>query len=136
MSKTEEDKFQELCLCPEEIRSWFDHVKVDGLEALQSRLEEAVGQVKATTMVSRNKKEICGARRDQRDGSVSSSMQDPVRRKVLRKKAQKAPQPGSHSSMSKSRWANPLKQCCPRRNFKSLPTSRLRPAHTVPPSNS
>ena len=31
---------------------------LDGLEVLQSRLEQAVGQVKATTMVSRNKKKF------------------------------------------------------------------------------
>ena len=58
VSDVEEEKFQELSLCPDGTRNWIEDVKHDGLEALQSRLEGAVAQVKATTTASRNNKKF------------------------------------------------------------------------------
>ena len=90
MSRTEEDKFQEPCLCPEGIRSWFGDVKVDGLEAFQSSFEGAVGQVKATTMVSRNKKKCAVPDEMRKMTALAAQCRDLVSRKVSRKKAQTA----------------------------------------------
>ena len=50
----EEEKFKVLCLCPDGSRSWVNDEKEDGLDALQSRLETSVAQIKATTTASRN----------------------------------------------------------------------------------
>ena len=84
MSDVEEKKHQELSICLDGIRGWIDDVKDDGLEALQSRLEGAVAQVKATTMASRNNKKFMVP------DEIRAQCRDPVRRKVLREKAQKA----------------------------------------------
>ena len=65
-------------------------MKVDGLEALQSRLQQAVGQVKATTMVSRNRKKFAVPDEIREMAALAARCRDPVRRNVSRKKAQKA----------------------------------------------
>ena len=90
VSDVEEKKFQELCLCPAGTRSWIDDVKDDGLVALQSRLEGAVAQVKATTTASRNNKKFMVPDEIREMAALAAQCRDPVRRKVLRKKAQKA----------------------------------------------
>ena len=87
VSDVEEEKFQELSLCPDGTRSWIEDVKHDGLEALQSRLEGAVAQVKATTTASRNNKKFMVPDEIREMAALAAQCRDPVRRKVLKKKA-------------------------------------------------
>ena len=90
VSADEERKFQELCLCPEGSRSWCDANEVSGLEALQARLEGAVVEVKATTLASRNKNKFMVPDEIRELASLAAQCRDPVKRRVLRRKAQKA----------------------------------------------
>ena len=81
---------KELCLCPKGSRSWCDANEVSGLEALQARLEGAVVEVKATTLASRNKNKFMVPEEIRELASVAAQCRDPVKRRVLRKKAQKS----------------------------------------------
>ena len=90
VSDVEEKKFQELSLCPDGPRSWIDVAKEDGLEALQSRLERAVVLVKATTTAYSNKKKFMVPDEIREMAASEAQCRGPVRRKVLRKKVQKA----------------------------------------------
>ena len=92
VSKTEEGQFQEFCSCPEGVRIWIDEKQEDGLEALQLRFETAAGQVKATTMVSRNKKKFAVPDEIRVMAAMAAQSRDPVKRRALRKKAQKSTQ--------------------------------------------
>ena len=78
------------CVCPEGSRSWCDASKVSGLEDLQARLEGAVVEVKATTLASRNKNKFMVPDEIRELASMAAQCCDPVKRRVLRKKAQKA----------------------------------------------
>ena len=90
VSDVEEKKFQELSLCPDGTRSWIDDVTESGLVALQSRPEGTVAQVKATTTASRNNKKFKVPGEIRKMSTLAAQCRDPVRRKVLRKLAQKA----------------------------------------------
>ena len=89
MSDVEEKKFQELSLCPDGTRSWIEDVKDDGLEALQSRLEGAIDQVKASTTASRNNKKFMVPDEIREMAALAAQCRDPVRRKVLKKRHRK-----------------------------------------------
>ena len=90
VSADEERTFKEPCLCPEGSRSWCDANEVCGLEALQATLEGAVVEVKATTLASRNKNKFMVPKEIREFASPAAQCRDPVKRRVLRKKAQKA----------------------------------------------
>ena len=109
VSDVEEKKFQELSLCPDGTRSWIEDVKDDGLEALQSRLEGAIDQVKASTTASRNNKKFMVPDEIREMAALAAQCRDPVRRKVLKKRHRKhaenltpgqAPCPEARSSRS------------------------------------
>ena len=87
VSEDEEGKFQELSLCPVGSRSWLHDDEEGGLVALQGRLEGAAAGVKATTMASRNKNKFMVPDEIREMTALAAKCRDPVRRKVLRKKA-------------------------------------------------
>ena len=90
VSEDEERKFKELYLCFDGSRSWCDDDTVTGLEALQARVEGAAVEIKATTLASRNKNKFMVPEEIREMASLAAKCRDPARRKVLRKKAQKA----------------------------------------------
>ena len=90
MLDVEEKKFKGLSLCPDGWRSWIGDENEDGLEALQSRLEVSVAQTKATTTASRNNQKFMVPDEIREMSALAAQCRDPVRRKVLRKKARKA----------------------------------------------
>ena len=60
------------------------------MEDLRARLEGAVAEVKATTLASRNKNKFMVPDEIKELASMAAQCCDPVKRRVLRKKAQKA----------------------------------------------
>ena len=74
---------QELCLCPEGSRSWCDANEVSGLEALQTRLEGAAVDVKASSLASRNKNKFMVLEEIRELTSVAAQCRDPVKREGL-----------------------------------------------------
>ena len=90
VSEDEERRFKELCLCPEGSRSWCDANEVSGLEALQARVEGAAVEVLAAALASRDKNKFMVPEEIRELASLAAQCRDPVKRRVLRKKAQKA----------------------------------------------
>ena len=62
----------------------------DGLAALQERLEEAAAAVIATTTALRNKNKFTVPDEIREMASEAAKCRDPVKRKLLRKRARKA----------------------------------------------
>ena len=86
VSEDEERKNKELCLCPDGSRSWCDDDAVSGLEALQANGRSCCGDQDYYVSIQ-EQQQVHGAREM---ASLPAKCRDPARKKVLRKKAQKA----------------------------------------------
>ena len=86
----ETSKFQDLVLCSSDCRTETRQNEPDGLVALQERLEDAASAVKATTTASRNRNQFSVPDEIREMAADAASCRDPVRRKLLRKRARKA----------------------------------------------
>ena len=88
-SEGEKLKFQELVLCPNGSRDWINDGGQGALETQQARLEGAA--VKATATASRNKNKFKIPDEIREMAAAAQCRRDPLKKKVLRKKAQKSP---------------------------------------------
>ena len=89
-SEVENSMFQELVLCPSGDRTEMRIDEHDGLFALQERLKEAAAAAKPTTTAMRNVNKFTVPDEIREVAAEAAKWRDPVRRKLLRKRARKA----------------------------------------------